>query len=206
MLRPNKRIEEIIQAANERNRRKFPNRAGRSALPKTMGGFGDAYNRRRGTGRVIEQYGSGGSRGGRRGGQAQPSRGSSGGGRRRMGMLEPPTNRRGGRVGTGLAGSRRRTSSSRGRRGRRSFAGGRGGRIGTSSGPASRLSDRQRQQMKDRFAKATAESYARRRDIPAYYRPGGRGANWKRPVKGPSSARRRSLLSGSRRNRYRRRR
>lgn len=234
MLRPNKKIEETIQAANERNRRKFPNRAGLSgARRKTMGGIGDAYNRRRGTGKVIEQYGLRGSRGGRRrGGRGglglnpnAPNDLVTGKGGRKIVRRNPYKNfktfgkyldaRGGGRVGTGLAGSRRRTSSSGGRRRmgrtpserrahldhhrkmqraarkrranpraaqRRSIArgehridrsgrkapvqygasGGRGGRRGTSSGPASRLSDRQRQKMKNRFGKAAADSRARR--------------------------------------------
>lgn len=156
----------------------------------------------------------------------------------------------GGRVGTGLAGSRRRTSSSGGRsrmgirsggndvrgvpsrlpdsrrkwetgsriyrmptpseireikrRGRRSSsAGSRGGRLGTSDNPASRLSDRQRQQMKDRFAKASAAKKAGKWGSAGYYVPGGRMGP---AVRRPSAARRKHLLSRSRRNRYRRRR
>lgn len=190
MLRPNKKIEDTIQAAYKRQRRK---------LPKFGEGSKDPWYMR---GRK-----SGGRSGSRRGTS------SSIGGRSRRGG--------GGRVGTGLAGSRRGTSSSGGGRRRMGITGGASmADIRRRQRPNRHLFERarrraedrkrnpqkrkpldpMRQKMKERFEKARAASTARRRDIPAYYRPGGVG----RSVQRPSAARRRSLLSGSRRNRRRR--
>lgn len=158
MLRQNKKIEDTIQAAYKRNRRNSPVRGqpkfgttsrdpvhGRS---RRGGGGGLGLNPNAPNDLVTGKRSRRMSEGFRRYGRKAPTRkvenygpwlNKRGGGRVGRRASSSAGGRRG-RVGTGLAGTRRRTSSS----------------------PASRLSDRQRQQMKKRFNKAAADSRARR--------------------------------------------
>jgi hypothetical protein len=174
MLQWNEKIDAIIQAAMKRNQSKFGYR------PQKYGTTSrDPVSMR-------------GQRGGSRGGV-------------------------GGRVGTGLAGSRRGTSSPADgrtgwptmeevRRRRRSnrplFEEARKRAEAKKRNPQKRKPlDPMRQRMKEQFDKASAAKKAGRWGSAGYYVPGGRVG---RPVQRPSAARRRSLLSGSRRRPQRR--
>jgi len=123
----------------------------------------------------------------------------------------------GGRVGTGLAGSRRGTSSPADgrtgwptmeevRRRRRSnrplFEEARKRAEAKKRNPQKRKPlDPMRQRMKEQFDKASAAKKAGRFGSAGFQAPGGRVG---RPAQRPSAARRRSLLSGSRRRPQRR--
>lgn len=181
MLRPNKKIEDIIQAAYKRHQSRD------SFRPQKYGTTSrDPVSMR-------------GQRGGSRGGV-------------------------GGRVGTGLAGSRRGTNSSAGGRGltggyltweapmgdmrhrqspnRPLFEEARKRAEARRRNPQKRKPlDPMRQRMKERFDKASAAKKAGRFGSAGFQAPGGRVG---RPAQRPSAARRRSLLSGSRRRPQRR--
>lgn len=185
MLRPNKKIEDTIQRANKRH--------------QSRGSFRPQKHGTTSRDPVFMR----GQRGRSRSGNRRRMGIRSGGNDVRGVPSRRPDSRR--KWNTGSRTYREPTPSEIReikRRGRRSSsAGGRGGRRRTSDNPGSRLSDRQRQQMKDRFAKASAAKRGRRWGSAGFQAPGGRVG---RPVQRPSAARRRSLLSGSRRSGNRR--
>ena len=216
MLRPNKKIEDIIQAAYKRHQSRDsfrPQKYGTTSRdPVSMrgqrGGSRSGNSRRMGI-----RSGGNDIRGTERFDRAAKSR------RNRKWNTGSRIFRGKGRVGTGLAGSRRGTNSSAGGRGltggasmddikrrqrsnRHLFEEARKRAEARRRNPQKRKPlDPMRQRMKDRFAKASAAKRGRRWGSAGFQAPGGRVG---RPVQRPSAARRRSLLSGSRRSGNRR--